>query len=224
MSKITDDFFESVSLSYKEAFEIMMRSTSDSIYFKDCQSRFLFVSNAQLRRLNKKDMQDVIGKSDFDFFSKEHAEKAIQEEQEIIRTGVPIINEEEHSAFANGELLWAKVSRYPLYDHKKNIVGTWGISTDITNQKKAELETKEREARFQLLAEITIEGIVIHDIGIIKDVNPSLCKMLGYEQSEVLGRSIVEFISPQDRAAVADSMSKDSGRLLEITLIKKDGT
>jgi len=118
MSKITDDFFESVSLSYKEAFEIMMRSTSDSIYFKDCQSRFLFVSNAQLRRLNKKDMQDVIGKSDFDFFSKEHAEKAIQEEQEIIRTGVPIINEEEHSAFANGELLWAKVSRYPLYDHK----------------------------------------------------------------------------------------------------------
>ena len=65
---------------------------------------------------------------------------------------------------------------------------------------------------------------MIHDIGIIKDVNPSLCKMLGYEQSEVLGRSIVEFISPQDRAAVADSMSKDSGRLLEITLIKKDGT
>ena len=69
MSKITDDFFESVSLSYKEAFEMMMRSTSDSIYFKDCQSRFLFVSNAQLRRLNEQNMEAVIGKSDFDFFS-----------------------------------------------------------------------------------------------------------------------------------------------------------
>jgi PAS domain S-box-containing protein len=223
MSKNTNDFFESVSLSYKYAFEIMMRSTSDSIYFKDADSRFLYVSNAQLRRLNVKDMQAVIGKTDFDFFSNEHATKAFQEEQEIIRTGVPIINEEEHSTFLNGEILWSKVSRYPLYDHNQTIVGTWGISTDITSQKQAELETKEREARFHLLAEITIEGIVIHEGGVIKDVNPSLCGMLGYEQSEVLGRNIIEFISPQDRAAVVESMSKDSGRLLEITLIKKDG-
>jgi PAS domain S-box-containing protein len=224
MSRVTDDFFESVSLSYKDAFEMMMKSTSDSIYFKDCQSRFLFVSDAQLRRLNEKDMQAVIGKSDFDFFSEEHATKALQEEQEIIRTGQPIINEEEYSMFANGELLWSKVSRYPLYDHNRSIVGTWGISTDITNQKRAELETKEREARFQLLAEITIEGIVIHEGGIIKDVNPSLCAMLGYEQSELLGRSIADFICPDDRAAVVENMAKDSGRLLEISLIKKDGT
>lgn len=224
MSKITDDFFESVSLSYKDAFEMMMRSTSDSIYFKDCQSLFLFVSNAQLRRLNEKDMKAVIGKSDFDFFSKEHAEKAFQEEQEIIRTGVPIINEEEHSAFANGELLWSKVSRYPLYDHKKNIVGTWGISTDITNQKKAELETKEREARFQLLAEITIEGIVIHDHGVIKDANPSLANMFGYEQSEVLGRNIIDFVREDDKAVVAAGLAKSADRLFEINLVKKDGT
>ncbi len=224
MSRSTNDFFESISLGYKDAFEMMMQSTNDSIYFKDSKSRFLFVSNAQLRRLNQAHMQDVVGKSDVDFFSKEHAAKALQEEQEIIRTGVPILNEEEHTFFANGEERWTKVSRYPLYSRDKDIIGTWGITTDITNLKKAELETKEREARFHLLAEITIEGIVIHDFGVIKDVNPSLCKMLGYEQSEVLGRNIVEFISPQDRAAVAESMSKDSGRLLEITLINKDGT
>ncbi len=224
MSKNTDDFFESVSLSYKDAFEMMMKSTSDSIYFKDCQSRFLFVSDAQLRRLNRANMQDVIGKTDFDFFSKEHATRAFQEEQEIIQTGNPIINEEEHSSFANGELLWSKVSRYPLYDRERKIVGTWGISTDITNQKKAELETKEREARFHLLAEITIEGIVIHENGLIKDVNPSLAALFGYEQSEVLGKNIIDFISPGDRAAVAESIAKDSDRLLEIRLIRKDGT
>ena len=218
------DIFECVSLSYKDAFEIMMKSTNDSIYFKDRESRFIFVSNAQLRRLNMTNMQDIVGKSDYDFFSHEHAERAFHSEQEIMRTGVPIIDEEEHSAFANGELLWSKVSRYPLYDAEKNIVGTWGISTDITSLKKAELETKEREARFQLLAEITIEGIVIHEGGFIKDVNPSLSAMLGYEQSEVLGKNIIDFIYPNDRAAVVESMSKDSGRLLEISLIKKDGT
>ena len=99
-----------------------------------------------------------------------------------------------------------------------------GNFNDITNQKKAELETKEREARFHLLAEITIEGIVIHENGLIKDVNPSLSAMLGYEQSEVLGRNIIEFIYRMIGRAVAESMVQDSGRLLEISLIKKDGT
>ena len=224
MSRSADGLFESVSLSYKDAFEMMMKSTSDSIYFKDRESRFVFVSDAQLRRLNKTNMQEVIGKTDFDFFSKEHATKAFQEEQEIIRTGEPVINEEEHSAFANGELLWSKVSRYPLYDRERNIVGTWGISTDITSLKKAELETKEREARFQLFAEITIEGVMIHEDGHVMDVNPSLAAMLGYEQAELLGRNLIDFISPNDRAAVVANMSKDSGRLLEISLVKKDGT
>jgi len=218
-----NDIFKRVSLSYKDAFEMMMKSTSDSIYFKDRESRFIFVSNAQLRRLNATRQQDVAGKSDYDFFSHEHADKTFQNEQEIMRTGIPIIDEEEHSAFANGELLWSKVSRYPLYDDEKNVVGTWGISTDITNLKKAELETKEREARFQLLAEITIEGIVIHDAGIIMDVNPSLSALLGYEQGEVLGKNLLEYICPEDRAAVRESMSQDSGRLLQISLMKKDG-
>lgn len=224
MSSVADDFFDCVSLSYKDAFEMMMKSTSDSIYFKDSESRFLYVSNAQLRRLNKTDMQDVIGKSDFDFFSEEHATKAFQEEQEIIRTGVPVINEEEHSTFANGELLWSKVSRYPLYDRERNIVGTWGISTDITKQKRAELETKEREARFQLLAEITIEGIVIHEHGVIKDANPSLAKMFGYEQSEVLGKNIIDFVRADDKATVAAGLAKSADRLFEINLVKRDGT
>ena len=152
MSRMADDFFKSVSLSYKDAFELMMKSTSDSIYFKDCQSRFLFVSNAQLRRLNQTDMQSVIGKSDFDFFTKEHATQTFQEEQEIIRTGVPIIDEEEHAEFANGELLWSKVSRYPLYDHERNIVGTWGISTDITRLVQAQEEVTQANAKLMALS------------------------------------------------------------------------
>ncbi len=224
MSGKVDDIFESVSLSYKDAFEIMMRSTSDSIYFKDRASRFIFVSNAQLRRLNAMDMKDVVGKSDYDFFSHEHADKSFHDEQEIMQTGVPIIDEEEHSAFLNGELLWSKVSRYPLYDRDKNIVGTWGISTDVTSLKKAELETKEREARFQLLTEISIEGIVIHDGGKIMDVNPALSALLGYEPSEALGKNLLDFICPEDRADVIESMTRNSGRLLNISLMKKDGT
>lgn len=152
MIRITDDFFKSVSLSYKDAFEIMMRSTSDSIYFKDCQSRFLFVSDAQLRRLNEEDMQSVIGRTDFDFFSNDHATKTFQEEQDIIRTRVPIIDKEEYAMFANGEHLWSKVSRYPLYDHEHNIVGTWGISIDITKLVLAQEEVIQANAKLMALS------------------------------------------------------------------------
>lgn len=152
MDRITDDSFKSVSLGYKDAFEMMMKSTSDSIYFKDSQSRFLFVSDAQLRRLNEEDMQSVIGKSDFDFFSNDHAMKTFQEEQDIIRTGVPIIDKEEHAVFANGELLWSKVSRYPLYDHEKNIVGIWGISTDITKLVHAQEEVVQANTKLVALS------------------------------------------------------------------------
>ena len=152
MNRITDDFFKSVSLGYKDAFEMMMKSTSDSIYFKDSQSRFLFVSDAQLRRLNEEDMQSVIGKTDFDFFSNDHAMKTFQEEQDIIRTGVPIIDKEEHAVFANGELLWSKVSRYPLYDHEQDIVGTWGISTDITKLVHAQEEVVQANTKLVALS------------------------------------------------------------------------
>lgn len=75
MCGMMSNIFECVSLSNKDAFEMMMRSTGDSIYFEDLESRFIFLSNAQLRRLNKTEMQDAIGKSDFDFFSKEHANR-----------------------------------------------------------------------------------------------------------------------------------------------------
>ena len=212
------------SLEYKDAFEIMMKGTKDSIFFKDLESRFIYISDTQLRRLNKTDVNDVIGKTDFDFFSAEHAARAFQEEQQIIKTGIPIVDEEEHSQFASGELSWTKVSRYPLYDRDGTIIGTWGISTEITNQKNIEFQTKEREARFHLLSDITIEGIVIHENGVIKDVNPAMTAMFGYDQNEAIGKNILEFVRDEDKAVVSESISKDAGRLLEISLLRKDGT
>ena len=218
------DNIQFLSLEYKDAFEIMMKSTRDSIFFKDLESRFLYISETQLKRLNATDYKEVIGKTDFDFFSLEHATKAFQTEQQIIKTGIPIVDEEEHSKFANGEFSWSKVSRYPLYDRDKNIIGTWGISTEISKQKNAEFQTKEREARFRLLADITIEGIIIHENGLIKDANPAIAAMFGFEPSEVIGRNFLEFIRDDDKSAVIENMATDSNRLLEIHLFRKDGT
>jgi two-component system, sensor histidine kinase and response regulator len=220
-SKYMTDY---ISLEYRDAFEIMMKSTADLIYFKDKESHFIYSSDSHLKRcLNESDIKNVIGKSDFDYFNEKHATEAYQCEQQIMKTGIPILNQEEHETFASGEKLWYKASKYPLYDKNRNIVGTWGISTDITDQKNAEFQIKEREERYQTLSEITIEGIVVHDNGIIKDLNSSLLKLLGYEHEEMLEKDLLEFIYFEDRPMVQKNILLDFTSPYEIRFVKKSG-
>ena len=184
---------------------------------------FLYVSDTQLKRLNVLELKDILGKTDFDFFSKEHAQKAYDSEQEIMRTGTPQLDIEEKTSWANGEVSWNKVSRYPLYDRKQNIIGTWGISTEITNQKNVEQQLMEKEEHYRILSDVTIEGIVIHKKGIITDVNPSLLNLLKYKREEVVGKNLLEYIYEADKPVVQKNINKNFAKPYEIRLVKKNG-
>src|SRR5688500_16414728 len=72
---------------------VLMDTSADRIYFKDLQSRFVRNNSAHARSLGAASPEDCVGKTDFDFFSREHAEHAFRDEQEIIRTGKPIISQ-----------------------------------------------------------------------------------------------------------------------------------
>ena len=104
-----------------------------------------------------------------------------------METGIAVLGTEEHTTFADGTKRWNKLSNYPLYDRDHNIIGTWGISTDITSQKDVEHQLMEKEEHYKILSDVTIEGIVIHKKGVINDVNPSFLKLLGYEREEIQG-------------------------------------
>jgi PAS domain S-box-containing protein len=214
---------DNIPLEYKELLDIMMRSTADSVFFKDKECRFIYVSDAQLKRLNETNFKNVLGKTDFDFFKKEHAQKAYDSEQEIIKTGIPQLDIEEKTIWANGEVTWNKASRYPLYDRDNNIIGTWGISTEITNQKNVEYQLMEREEHYRILSDVTIEGIVIHKNGIVRDLNPSLLKLLGYEREEILDKNILEYVYIDDRPIAQENILKDFNRPYEIRFTKKSG-
>jgi len=213
-----------VSMDYKEMFEAMMRSTEDSLFFKDRECRFTYVSDSQLRHLNETDMSKVIGKSDSDFFSKEHAERTYACEQKVMETGIAVLGTEEHTTFADGTIRWNKLSNYPLYDRDHNIIGTWGISTDITAQKNVEHQLMEKEEHYRILSDVTIEGIVIHKKGVIKDVNPSFLKLLGYKMEEVLGRDLLDYIHEEDRPLVREKISNKMENPYEIRFVRKNGT
>jgi PAS domain S-box-containing protein len=128
------------------------------IFLKDRDSRFITTNGFQLKMLGLASLNDVIGKSDFDFFPHETAENFFRDEQKIIRTGKPMINHEEHTVSADGKKRCFLTTKVPLYYYNgvfsgfpgkkekrgstKTIAGIVGLSRDITALKKLE---KERE-------------------------------------------------------------------------------
>jgi methyl-accepting chemotaxis protein len=128
----------------KSMFNVLMEYLPDRITYKDCQSRILRINKAKAERF-RMSPEEMIGKTDYDFFSKEHADKAFREEQELIRTGEPILNQEERAVFANGDVTWATTSRIPFRNDRNETVGMFIITKDITQLKRAELTIRDRE-------------------------------------------------------------------------------
>ena len=117
----------------------LLSSTEERVYFKDLHSRFLLVSAGWVAAISPGcPVDQIIGKSDFDFFSKEHADSAYEDEQQVIRTGEPIVGKLERETFNDGVGSWVSTSKMPLRDAAGRTIGTFGISRDVTAQIKAE--------------------------------------------------------------------------------------
>jgi len=118
----------------------------DSIYFKDRQSRFLRINRALAERFGIDDPRQAIGKTDADFFSAEHARQALADEQELMRSGCPVMYKEERETWPDGRVTWVATTKLPLRDQQGNIVGTFGISRDITRRLQVEQELRDAKA------------------------------------------------------------------------------
>jgi diguanylate cyclase (GGDEF)-like protein/PAS domain S-box-containing protein len=130
--------------------ETLMDNVPDSIYFKDRESRFTRINRYAAERFGVGDPALAVGRTDFDYFTDEHAAAAFRDEQEIIRTGRPLINVEEKETRADGSAHWVSTTKLPLRDSDGKIIGTFGISRDISQRKLAE-EQLERQAFFDSL-------------------------------------------------------------------------
>ncbi|MBN1127678.1 MAG: response regulator [Chitinispirillaceae bacterium] len=161
--------------------QALMDNLSDVVYFKDLKSRFILVNAAlAAKHLSTSDGSRAVGRTDFDFFAQEHAKKAYEDEQRIISTGIPLIGIEEREVWPDGHETWVRTSKYPLKNAKGKTIGTWGISRDITDRKRAEQELQSSEE--QLRHAQKMEAFVQLAGGIAHDFNNMLSVILGAAQ------------------------------------------
>ena len=117
----------------------LLSTTEERVYFKDLESRFLFISAGWIAAYAPgRSAEELTGKTDFDVFSHQHAADAFADEQEIIQTGKPIAGQVERETYTGRPDAWVSTTKMPLLDNAGRIIGTFGISRDVTAQVSAE--------------------------------------------------------------------------------------
>lgn len=190
--------------------DALLDTIPDYIYFKDLKSRFIRTSKSHIKAFGLNDPGEVIGKTDFDFFTEEHARSAYEDEQNIIRTGQPVTKEERETWLDRSDT-WVIATKMPLRNQQGEIIGTFGISKDITERRQAEIALQESEQRFQLASWATKDVIWERNLSTHTILwNDSLRKLFHYSAEEI--KPTVEWwqehIHPADRAKVINSIQR----------------
>jgi len=121
----------------------LMEIIPDRIYFKDRESRFIAVNQEIIRCFGMEKAADLLGKTDADIFFPDYAEKTRKDEVRIMETGEPLLVPAERKIFRDGRTGWASAVKAPLRDHLGEIVGTCGITRDVTEEHEREEKVKE---------------------------------------------------------------------------------
>ncbi len=127
----------------RELLRTLMDHLPDSIYFKNEKSQFLRINKSLAQLFGLADPAQAVGKTDSDYFTPEHAEQSLRDEQEVLRSGRPIVNFEEKETWRDGHETWVSTTKLPLRDSSGKIVGTFGVSRDITERKRREEELRQ---------------------------------------------------------------------------------
>lgn len=128
-------------------FTTLMENIPDTIYFKDTECRYIKINRAHANKFRLPDPAAAVGKNVFDFFTREHAQPAYDDEQEIIKTGTSVVGKEEKETSDNEEA-WVSTTKLPLRNKAGQVIGLFGISRDITERKRAEMALQQGLTEF----------------------------------------------------------------------------
>lgn len=209
--------------------QTLLDYSPDQIYFKDKESKYIRISNSLKSRFGFSDSENIEGKSDFDYFSYEHAQESYDDEQNIISTGKPIINNEELEIWPNGQKSWVSSTKLPYMNEQGEVIGTFGISRDITEQKRMqadlidnrdkmqhEIEQRklmqnllntEKEILNTTLMSISEGVITTNKDGLVSFINPAAEQITGHIGKDSLDyplSMVLKILNPDSKESVSD--------------------
>ncbi len=155
-----------------------------SIYIKDLKGRKVVANKTDVLSIGYNDESELIGKTDLDLFDGNIGFRGYNDDMNVIRNGIPIINQEEYFLKDDGSKRWSVSSKFPITDINGKINGLVGISRDITEQKK------DHDTILKLTKSIEQNplSVIITDLnGIIEYANPRFSEMTGYTFEDVIG-------------------------------------
>ncbi len=202
-------------VSDRELLTVLLENLPDAVYFKDRQSRFVRFSKSFGRLFKLADTTVLEGKTDFDFFSEEHARPAYDDEQEIMRSGKPVVGKVEKETHMDGRVTWALTSKMPWRNSRGEVVGTFGVSKDITAMKEAELKVERlhkqllESSREAGMAEVATS--VLHNVGnVLNSINVSvslLVERLKVSKHNELAKVLA--LLPKEPGALGEFLTRD---------------
>jgi len=196
----------------RDLLQTLMDNLPDTIYFKDTQSRFTRINRAQAQTLGVANPADAIGKTDFDYFTPEHAQAAYEDEQKIIHTGQPLLGKVERIRVAGKGFRWVMATKVPIKDQTGQVIGIVGISHDIDERIRQEEALRESERRLATLLS-NLPGMAYRcrndQDWTMEFVSEGCLELTGYRPEELVNNRVISYaqlIHPDDRQDVWDQV------------------
>jgi PAS domain S-box-containing protein len=204
-----------------------------AIYVKDTEGR-KFIANPKEVELSGEDSEDdLVGKTDFDLYSAEVAQRSYEEEMVVLQSGKQILDIEGTLTDKEGLLHSLLVSKVPLYDINGKITGLVGVTLDITKQKEAEEALLQSSKKWEAIISASPDGIGMVSLdGKLEFMSDKLAGIYGYSidhKDEYIGKSILDFIDPSNHKILTDNFHKllvgeSEYKITEYLAIKKDNS
>ena len=183
-------------------FNQLIHLMPDPVFFKDRHGRFLVANDVIAKHFGVADSAVLVGRSDFDFFTSEHAQQAFADEQEVMRTGQPITALLEKETHEGDRVTWCLTWKAPLRDQTGRVIGIYGFSRDQTNLKNTEFAL----ATERHLLEVLLTGLP--DSVFIKDrdgrfllANQVVAQWMGETPVSLRGKRDADVLPPEQAAA-----------------------